>query len=63
MSIASLHLANTLSGEYNVHVHLPLPRPLHFDSDTGDLVRKAPEYEGLETVVGFSFAPTDTSNA
>jgi hypothetical protein len=50
----SIHLANTVSGDYDVR--LPLPKPLHCDAVTGRIVRGEND---IRQVVGFTSDPDE----
>lgn len=56
MTVISIHLANTIDGEYDVR--LALPKPLHCDPPTGSLVHSY-HSSGIVQVVGFTSDPDE----
>lgn len=56
MSIISIHLANTASGDYDVR--LPLPKPLHCAPTNGRITRPVPGRD-IDQVVGFTGDPDE----
>lgn len=54
MTTVSLHLNNTLTGEYDPKK--PLPKPLHCDPETGMITRKQP-FSTVDQVIGFTDKP------
>lgn len=54
--IVSIHLANTVSGAYDVRRQLP--KPMHCDADDGTITRGSPSLEVVQ-VVGFALDPED----
>lgn len=51
MSTVSIHLANTVGGEYDVK--WPLPKPLHCDRFSGEITRPVPGND-FDHVIGFT---------